>query len=236
MCFSAQASFTSGTFLTVAGIATLGKSDKPEQKLFAAIPLIFAVQQFAEGILWTTLKTGGYADIQNIATHIFLVAALVIWPLAVPLSMRLMEHGKGRKVALTALTVAGGLLSAFYTFCLISYQVTPQIESFHIRYIDAFPAHIGVITFGVYVIATIAPLFISSVKRMRVFGTLVFISCLVTGIFFTEYLTSVWCFFAAAMSITIYWILAESSSRVGIFSGISADRVLARIRGRGEDK
>jgi uncharacterized membrane protein len=37
-----------------------------------------------------------------------------------------------------------------------------------------------------------------------------FLSCLVTAIFFRQYLTSVWCFFAALISGVIYWILRDS--------------------------
>jgi hypothetical protein len=39
-----------------------------------------------------------------------------------------------------------------------------------------------------------------------------FLSCLVTAIFFTQYLTSVWCFFAALISGVIFWILHSSKS------------------------
>ena len=234
MCFSAQASFSSGTILTIAGIATLRKSDRPEQKLFAAIPLIFAFQQFAEGVLWLTLKSGKAAELQNVVTHIFLVAALVIWPVVVPLSMRLMEHGKGRKIILSVLTLAGGILGAFYAHCLISYNVTPQIQSFHIQYNDNFPyVHYA---FQTYLAATLIPLFVSSVKRMWLFGGLMTVSCVVTGIFYAQYLTSVWCFFAAGLSVVIYWVLSESTSFASVLSGLSAERVLARIRNRGDGK
>jgi hypothetical protein len=59
-----------------------------------------------------------------------------------------------------------------------------------------------------YVIATIAPLFVSSVRRMWVFGFMIAVSYLVASIFFSQYLISVWCFFAAIMSGVIYWVLA----------------------------
>jgi len=52
MCFSAGASFTAGTLLTFAGTETLRKVHKPSQIVFASIPLFFAFQQFAEGVLW----------------------------------------------------------------------------------------------------------------------------------------------------------------------------------------
>ena len=41
-------------------------------------------------------------------------------------------------------------------------------------------------------------------------GILMFFSCVVTAIFFTQFLTSVWCFFAALISGVIFWILRDS--------------------------
>jgi hypothetical protein len=35
------------------------------------------------------------------------------------------------------------------------------------------------------------------------------LSCIITFIFFKQYLTSVWCFFAAFISGVIYWILSD---------------------------
>jgi len=40
-----------------------------------------------------------------------------------------------------------------------------------------------------------------------------FLSCAVTVIFFTQYLTSVWCFFAALISSVIFWILRDSKQK-----------------------
>lgn len=207
MCFSAQASFTSGVVLSAIGVATFKKAKLPEQKVFAAVPFLFALQQFAEGVLWITLKSNGYADLQNVAEHIFLTAALVGWPFIVPLSLYLMEPLKPRKKILAFLTGAGGVLSLTYAYCLIFFQVTPEIRGFHIQYNDQFPWEIVHYALALYMTVTIVPFFISSVRRMWIFGTLVALSCVVTGIFYGQYLTSVWCFFASALSASIYWIL-----------------------------
>jgi len=213
MCFSAGASFAGGIVISAIGVATLGKARKPTQKLFAGIPLLFGFQQFAEGVLWVTLRSGVHEQLQNAATYIFLITALVIWPVMIPLSMWLMEEIKRRRRILVGLMVTGGILSLFYGFCLISYNVTPQIQSFHIQYIDEFPQTLVDIAFVFYLISTIAPLFVSSVKRMWLFGILITVSCLVTRIFFAQYLTSIWCFFAALISVVIYWVLSGSKSK-----------------------
>jgi heme exporter protein D len=209
MCFSAEASFTGSAVITAIGIATLVRVRKPEQVPFAGIPIIFGVQQCAEGVLWITLKSGGYENLQNIAAYVFLITALIIWPTMIPLCIWLIEKAKKRRTILGGIMAAGGIVSIFYIVCLVRYSVSPQIQGFHIEYIDNFPYILVKIAFVLYLIATITPLFVSSYKRMWLFGVFISISCLVTGIIFEEYLTSVWCFFAACISIVIYWVMNE---------------------------
>jgi hypothetical protein len=92
-------------------------------------------------------------------------------------------------------------------------NVTPEIMGYHILYNSDFPKLIAIPVFILYLIATITPLFISSIQRTHLLGILMFLSCLVTAIFFTQYLTSVWCFFAALISGVIYWILSDSKKK-----------------------
>ena len=214
MCFSAGASFAGSLVISAVGVATVRKVRKPTQRLFAGIPFLFGFQQFAEGVLWITLRSGGHDWLQNAATYIFLITAMVIWPVMIPLSMWFMEEGKKRKKILAGLIVTGGIVSIFYAFCFISYDVTSRINGFHIQYFDEFPRTLVTIASVFYPVSTVAPLFVSSVRRMWLFGILITVSWLVTGIFFAQYLTSVWCFFAALISVAIYWILHESETTV----------------------
>jgi hypothetical protein len=214
MCFSAGASFAGAVVISAVGVATVRKVRMPTQRLFAGIPLFFGLQQFAEGVLWITLRSGGGDWLQNVATFIFLITALIIWPVMIPLSMWFMEKVIKRKRILACLIVIGSIVSLFYTYSLISYNVAPQINGFHIQYVDDFPGTPVNIVYAFYLASTVVPLFVSSVRRMWLFGLLVTISYLVTVIFFTQYLTSVWCFFAALISVVIYWILRESHTTV----------------------
>lgn len=221
MCFSAPASFIGGTIISAIGVAAQTRVSKPAQRLFAVIPFFFGFQQFAEGVLWVTLGSAKYPVLQDVVTYIFLVTALIIWPIIVPLSVRLMEEIKLRKQILTGLLITGCLLSAVYAFCLAYYDIFPQINSFHIEYIYNVPQAIMTTAFVFYLIVTIIPFFISSVRRMWVFGVLIAVSCIVTGIFFSQFLTSVWCFFAAIISIIVYWILhGVKSKRRDNISGV----------------
>jgi hypothetical protein len=214
MCFSAGASFTGGVVLSAIGVATVRTAHNPSQKLFAGIPLFFAFQQYAEGVVWLTLRSGENYQIQTMAAYTFLVMALVIWPVMIPAALRRMEEAKRKKNIISGFMFAGVLLSAYYVFCLLTFSVTPRINGFHIQYVNDFPDILGYVAFGIYVIVTMAPLFISSVKGMSLFGGFSFFSCLVTGIFYKEYLTSVWCFFAALISVVVYWIILESQEEL----------------------
>jgi len=207
MCFSPEASFAGGIIISTIGVVTIRKVHKPSQILFACIPLFFGIQQMAEGLLWVTIPRPEYADIRVIGTYIFLIMADFLWPVMIPLSVLFMEENKKRKRILRILLGMGMLLSLYYAFCLITFDVTPEIIGYHIYYNTTFPKSLSMIAFIIYLIVTITPLFVSSIKRTHLLGILMFLSCLVTAIFFTQYLTSVWCFFAALISVVIFWIL-----------------------------
>jgi hypothetical protein len=210
MCFSAGASFVGGVVISGIGVVTVREIHKPSQLVFACIPLFFGLQQILEGSLWLTLPVTDHIMIQKIVTYCFLVMAQVLWPTLIPVSVLLMEKDKKRKRILQILLGLGILLSCYYIFCLASFSVTPMIKGYHIQYDTEFPASLSMTAFIIYLIVTITPLFISGIKRTHLLGILMFLSCLITVIFFTQYLLSVWCFFAALISAVIFWILRDS--------------------------
>jgi len=210
MCFSPEASFAGGVIISSIGIFTIRKVHNPSQIVFASIPLFFGIQQFAEGCLWLTLPLPDYLSMQKYSTYFFMVMAQVIWPSMIPLSVLLMEENPVKKRFLKVLLILGITLSLYYASCLIAFDVTPIIKGYHIQYDTGFPHSLSIPAFIVYLIVTITPLFISSVKRTHLMGILMFLSCAITAIFFTQFLTSVWCFFAAILSGVIFWILRDS--------------------------
>ncbi len=222
MCFSAEASFTASAVLTVVGVATQKKVHKSSQILFAAIPLFFAAQQFAEGVLWLILPNGVYPELQRIAAFIFLIIAKAGWPLIIPISILLIERDKNRKNALFVFLAAGIIAFLHYAGSLIFYDFHPVISGFHIRYPSSFPHTFARIADVFYGISTIPPFFVSSIKGTRLLGILMFASYVVTAIFFSRYITSVWCFFAAILSIVVYFIISESRKVISKSNSVEA--------------
>lgn len=216
MCFSAGASFAGGAVITTIGVLTVAKNREPSRRLFASMPLIFGVQQISEGFVWVALQSTGHELMLSVSAFIFLMAAVVIWPVMVPLSVLLMERVKSMKRVLLFFVGAGILTSLYYGSRLLFYDIEPMISHHHIKYVGDFPRTYATTAFIAYLVATLIPLFLSSVRRMWLLGVLMALSCLVTGIFFKEYLTSVWCFFAAVISIVILWIIVTDRRQAKI--------------------
>lgn len=210
MCFSTEASFAGGIIISAIGVATIRKVHKPSQIVFACIPLFFGIQQIVEGFLWLALQNPEYAYIQKLATYSFLIMAEVFWPFMTPLAILLMEENKKRIKILRILLGMGLSVSLYFIYCLLSFNVTPEIRGYHIEYLEDYPKSLQLVVFSVYLITSIAPLFVSTIKRTYLLGILMALSCLITIIFFTQYLTSVWCFFGALISIVILWILRDA--------------------------
>jgi len=213
MCFSTEASFIGGAVIIAIGVATVRKVHKPSQLVFACIPLFFGFQQIAEGFVWLSLQNHLYNGILMPATYTFLIMAEVFWPFMVPLAVLIMEKNKKRLKILWVLFGMGISVSLYFIFCLLIYNVTPEINGFHIEYVEGYPKSIKLFVFGVYLIASIVPLFVSTIKRIYLLGILMALSCVLTMIFFTQFLTSVWCFFGALISIVILWILRDARKK-----------------------
>lgn len=210
MCFSPEASFTGGVLIFSIGIAAVKNVHKPNQLVFAIIPMFFGIQQITEGFLWLSLQNPDFPNIQKLTSAIFLIMAEILWPIIIPLSVLLIEENKSKKRILWVFLIMGILLSSYYAYCLLNFTVNPQIVNYHIQYNNDFPIAFRNLAFAVYLLATITPLFVSSIKKMHYLGGLMFLSCLISALFFMQYLTSVWCFFAAFISVVIFWILKDS--------------------------
>lgn len=212
MCFSASASFGVSAVLLVAGVATLKKTKTVSQIPFSTIPIIFSIQQFSEGFVWLSFTNTSYADWHQNATLTFLIFAQVVWPALVPFSIWLLEKNSTRKKILGIISVFGLAVGTYLLYCVLNYPIDSKISGSHILY-DLDFKHTNIKYSGVfYFIPTVLPALISSYNRMMYFGLTILLSFIVSKLFFTDYLISVWCYFAAALSILIYWIISTAKS------------------------
>ncbi|MCX2454188.1 hypothetical protein OQX61_23155 [Pedobacter sp. PLR] len=212
MCFSATASFTAGAGLLLVGGIALVKAKTAPQYVLACIPILFAVQQVMEGLLWLALSHAAYARWTDLAMYLFLTFAQTVWPILVPLSMLLFEKDPLRKKILIGLLGTGVLAALYLGYSLLSFKASARIEEHHIRYSLEFPFQ-GRLLRGIpYMLATAISPFFSSNKWLRLLGWALVLSYVFTAIIYTNYLTSVWCFFGSILSMLILFIIVKLNS------------------------
>lgn len=225
MCFSATASFGAGAVLGAVGIISIAKAKTNPQRVFATIPLIFAVQQITEGVLWLSLRNTGLASWQPVLTYIYLIFAMAAWPFWIPLTIRLLEKDARRKKLLNILVAIGAVVAIVVALVLSIYPVEvmtplclscpassiPDVRN-HLHYEFAFPpvakGLIGTFTI-LYIMATIVSPFISSIRKMKWLGIVFLVSYLFAVFFYNGFVISVWCFFAALLSFVVLWIIMD---------------------------
>lgn len=196
MCFSATASLAASLFLLVIGILTL--KNLPNKKLFALalMPLLFSIQQFFEFLLWT------FPEYKILFGYCFLFFAFVLWPFWVPFSMYMLDRSK-----LNLGFIAFGLAVSIATkMQLLSQNLIINVGNNICYSFDHLLINGTLFTFF-YLCATILPFLFNKKLSLKVLGLVLLASAMISLYSWYYCFVSVWCFFAAILSILIYFTI-----------------------------
>ena len=109
--------------------------------------------------------------------------------------------------------LAGGIIVAAGFACTVIFYPLEAVATYHhIQYkLDLPPAIKNIMwLFNVlYFTTTIISTFISSIKRMKLLGLVFTAAYLFAIYFYNGAVLSVWCYFAALLSIVVLWIVWE---------------------------
>jgi hypothetical protein len=205
MCFSATASFSAGALLLGVGTLTLRSALATRQRWalpFAAIPMLFAVQQLIEGVIWLTFREET-AWLNAVMTHVYSFFSHVLWPVYVPVTVMLMEPNGWRRRVLIAFVAAGAAVGAYLLYVLVAFPVVSKPTGQHIEY-DS-PHFFAAATLTLYSLSTVLSALLSSHRMVGVFGILALLSFGAAYAFYATWFISVWCFFAALLSAVVYF-------------------------------
>lgn len=210
MCFSATASFVAGTALLAAGTVTMKKTSRKAELPFAAIPLLFGLQQVIEGVIWLTFRFE--TPLLNvIMTHVYSFFSHVLWPIYVPFAILLLEPVPWRRKTILTFLLVGSVVGLYLLAILIRFPVTSEAIGGHIAYLSP---HFYVMTvMASYLIATCVSMFFSSHNAVFAFGVVAFWSAVAAYAFYTVWFISVWCFFAAVLSGIVYLYFRNNQRR-----------------------
>jgi hypothetical protein len=205
MCFSATGSFAASATLLVLGAASAVRDKPRAARLLALTPLLFAAQQLAEGIVWLTLAGSEDGLLHAMGLNLFLAVALVIWPLWVPVSLVSMETADARRRRLLPFVVAGATVAAIGTAVIVHLRPHAELAGHSIHYsyglAGGTPLHVAYLL--LYMVATVVPFFRSSLPLAKGIGVVLLVALGATLAIKHRALTSVWCFFAAVISLLV---------------------------------
>lgn len=213
MCFSATASFTAGTTLSVLGVATLTQVRSRKEVLLGIFPLLFATQQFIEGWVWLSLSQPSLSSLNSILTYGFLFFATGVWPILCPLSVYLLESKLLNRRILLGIIAAGILLGVYLFGSVVTHGVSPESFSGNLLYSLNFIPFYELSKY-LYLLITSLPFLMANDKWLKLFGIVVILSFGISEIFYKVTFVSVWCFFAAVLSAGLYLIFRDSKRRV----------------------
>ena len=209
MCFSATASFTAGAILLGIGVMTLKSAKHPREWAIAAIPLLFAIQQLSEGVIWLSFRYEAPV-LNTVMTQVYSFFSHVLWPIYVPMAVLLIEPLGWRRRVLFAYVVAGVAVGAFLLYYMLVSPIVSQPIGRHIEYVS--PHFFVAAMMSLYLLSTtLSPMF-SSYRMVNVFGILALLSAVTAYYFYATWFISVWCFFAALLSVIIYFHFKEQRS------------------------
>lgn len=210
MCFSATASFAAGTLLLGAGILTVRSARGARELPLAAIPLLFSIQQLVEGVVWMTFRYE--APLLNAAmTHAYSFFSHVLWPVYVPVAVLLIEPPGWRRATLWGLSVAGAAVAAYLMYTLMVFPVVSRAIGQHIEYVS--PHFFAAAVMSVYLLSTAISPMVSTHRWVKIFGVLAAASFAAAYYFYARWFISVWCLFAAVLSLVLCAHLTSKTRR-----------------------
>ena len=199
MCFSPQADLVGGVVIGAIGIDALRHVEKRASHLaIAALPLVLALHQLDEAIIWFGLEGHVARSAEHVALWIYLLIAFVLLPIYVPLAVMGYEPTTRRKWAMSPFVAIGAYVSVVLLLAMLRGPFGVTMHSLHLSY-NMRLGH-TIIVVGLYVTAVCGALLFSGIRPMVVFGLINLVAVIVIVYLTADGFASVWCAWAAISS------------------------------------
>ncbi|HTN41352.1 MAG TPA: DUF6629 family protein [Asticcacaulis sp.] len=213
MCFSAPVSFAASAMLLVIGTAAVRAARYPRQIPLATIPLLFGMQQGAEGVLWLILPEHPVGPWAFALVQLFVGFVGVLWPLLMPAACLCLEKKPVRQLFISAIMALGGLIAVYTVIIMVVYGFKADVSQRCLVYTN--PAGVWPGMVAIYVTAVCGAFFVSSDRMLRKIGMVNLVGFAVAAGFYNLNFPSVWCFFAALISSFIWLKLHIENQCIG---------------------
>ena len=227
MCFSSAASFTAAALLIPAGLftsLTCHRSGRAELMPLALSPTLFGLQQGLEGLVWLGLDRGGIEPLTQGAALAYLFFAYGFWPAWMPwCALRYrrgavgLDHGAGDGFGqgwLRGFFLLGLVMGLWLWLPLLlePWRLQPTVLLGNLNYRSVTPLHSvlglaqGSLLYGVVITL---PLMLTGSRRLGAFALALAMAFALAWFGYRHALPSSWCFFSAALSLLLLWVVRE---------------------------
>ena len=144
----------------------------------------------------------------------FYVFSHFFWLFWIPISGYAIESRGARKNVFLGVAIFGGLYGASMYFPLVMYEnwlaVSLLKQSISYEATLIYDGYIPrIVVRGLYALIVLVPLLLSSDRYLRMFGIIIAISVVFATVFFGYAFISIWCYFAAVLSLFIIYMVTR---------------------------
>jgi hypothetical protein len=196
VCFSPEGDLVGGLVITAIGIdAYKHLHGRNNHLLFATVPLVLGVHQLDETLVWWGLEGPVPHSIQQVAMWIYLLIAMVVVPILIPLSIWKLQPTPHRRRIVAPFVALGIGVATVLLITMLHGPVTVRLGAYHLAY--SIGLRNGILIVGLYVVATCGALLCSGYRDIVIFGVANLIAVIVLARLTADGFTSLWCFYAA---------------------------------------
>ena len=218
MCFSPEADLAVGTIALAVGVDALRHVHNSRQIPFAALPLLLGLHQLTEAFVWWGLQGHVAHSVERAALWVYLLFALAALPPYLTVAVGLVERSPVRRKIIWVYTAVAVAVGAVLAGAMLGGHIGATIDGHHIAY-DVDSLHYGGRLTAVYVVATCGALLASSYRDLELLGALNLVAVPVLAYLTMNGLISLWCFWAAIVSVVFALHLRRHKRAVTIGPG-----------------
>jgi hypothetical protein len=229
VCFSPEADFAGAAVLGVLGVETLRHVRKRRELIIGALPAAAAAHQFTEGFVWLGLHGEVSTGVRATATAIFVIFAQVVLPIIVPIGFLLLEPERRNRRFMAPLVPLGLGVGGYLLWTVTQYPIFAVEHAHCVAYVThmiqiAHHSRLELAVATLYVMATCGGALLSSGRYLRWAGAANLVGVAFAATMYYSEFTSVWCAYAALVSVLILGHLRRERRR-------EADEVTSHLSG-----
>ena len=169
MCFSPEADLVGGLVVGAIGIDAIRHVDhRPGHVALASLPLLLGAHQVVEAFVWWGLQGHVSHGVGRAALWIYLLIALVVLPLYVPLAVFVLERTGRRRWEMAPFVAMGGVVAVTLFVAMVRGPVRATLAPYRLDY--CVGTGIGFPITVVYVVAVCGALILSGHRLLVAFG------------------------------------------------------------------